>query len=159
MNPIGVELLPVKPGSASVPVPGYEVQVLDDDGKRLDSDEIGAIVIKLPLPPGSLPTLWNADDRYIDSYLSTFPGYYLTADAGYKDADGYIYIMSRIDDIYVISLRGFLESYLRSWRQRAVHRSHRLSSDQTGRPGGKLHRCLRSLRFSNPVSSRRTMRP
>ncbi|MGB8362728.1 MAG: propionyl-CoA synthetase [Acidimicrobiia bacterium] len=99
INPVGIELLPVKPGSAAVPVPGYDVRVLDADGNEQGPDEIGAIVIKLPLPPGTLPTLWKADDRYQEAYLSMYPGYYLTADAGYKDADGYLYIMSRIDDI------------------------------------------------------------
>jgi propionyl-CoA synthetase len=99
MNPVGIELLPVKPGSAAVPVPGYDIRVLDADGNEQGPDEIGAIVIKLPLPPGTLPTLWKADDRFQEAYLSMYPGYYLTADAGYKDADGYLYIMSRIDDI------------------------------------------------------------
>ncbi len=98
-NPMGIEPLPVKPGSPTVPVPGYDVRVLDDDGDEVASGTIGAIVIKLPLPPGCLPTLWNADERYRESYLSRFPGYYLTADAGYKDEDGYLAIMSRIDDI------------------------------------------------------------
>jgi propionyl-CoA synthetase len=99
INPVGIELLPVKPGSAAVPVPGYDVKVLDAVGSEQGPDQIGAIVIKLPLPPGTLPTLWNADDRYRETYLSTYPGYYTTADAGYKDADGYLYIMSRTDDI------------------------------------------------------------
>jgi propionyl-CoA synthetase len=99
MNPVGIELLPVKPGSAAVPVPGYDVRVLDADGEEQGTEEIGAIVIRLPLPPGTLPTLWKADDRYWEGYLSMYPGYYLTADAGYKDVDGYLYIMSRIDDI------------------------------------------------------------
>ena len=98
-NPIGIEMLPVKPGSPTVAVPGYDVRVLDEDGSELPPGEIGAIVVKLPLPPGTLPTLWNADQRYIDSYLSRYPGYYLTADAGFKDEDGYLAIMSRIDDI------------------------------------------------------------
>ena len=99
INPIGIEKLEIKPGSAAVPAPGYQVEVLDEDGVALGPDEIGSIVINLPLPPGSLPTLWNADERYQDAYLSTYEGYYLTSDAGYKDADGYLYIMSRIDDI------------------------------------------------------------
>ena len=73
--------------------------MLDEDGSELPAGEIGAIAVKLPLPPGALPTLWNADQRYVDSYLSRYPGYYLTADAGYKDEDGYLAIMSRIDDI------------------------------------------------------------
>ncbi len=98
-NPMGIEPLPVKAGSPTVAVPGYDVRVLDEDGNELPAGQIGAIVVKLPLPPGTLPTLWNADQRYIDSYLSRYPGYYLTADAGFKDEDGYLAIMSRIDDI------------------------------------------------------------
>jgi propionyl-CoA synthetase len=98
-NPMGIEHLPVKPGSPSVAMPGYDVRVLDEAGREVEPDRIGAIAIKLPLPPGCVPTLWNADDRYVRSYLSTYPGYYLTGDAGFKDADGYLYIMSRIDDI------------------------------------------------------------
>jgi len=98
-NPIGIETLEVKPGSPTVPVPGYDIRVLDENEQECDTDEIGAIVAKLPLPPGALPTLWNADEHFVDSYLRRYPGYYLTADAGFKDADGYVYIMSRIDDI------------------------------------------------------------
>jgi propionyl-CoA synthetase len=98
-NPIGIEALEVKPGSASVPVPGYDVRILDDDDQECPAGQIGAVVVKLPLPPGSLPTLWNADGHFFDSYLRRFPGYYLTSDAGYKDEDGYFFIMSRIDDI------------------------------------------------------------
>ena len=98
-NPIGIETLEIKPGSPTVPVPGYDIRVLDDDDRECVADQIGAIVAKLPLPPGTLTTLWNADDHFVDSYLRRFPGYYLTSDAGYKDEDGYVYIMSRIDDI------------------------------------------------------------
>ncbi len=98
-NPMGIEPLPVKPGSPTVAVPGYDIRVLDDDGAEVAAGDIGAIVVKLPLPPGCLPTLWQADERYIESYLSRYPGYYLTSDAGYKDDDGYLAIMSRIDDI------------------------------------------------------------
>jgi propionyl-CoA synthetase len=98
-NPIGIERLPVKPGSPTVPVPGYDIRILDDDGDEVGPGTIGAIVVKLPLPPGNLPTLWKADERFRASYLETFPGYYLTADAGFKDEDGYLSIMSRIDDI------------------------------------------------------------
>ena len=98
-NPVGVEPLVVKPGSAAVPAPGYDVKVVDADGTERGPEEIGAIVIRLPLPPGTLPTLWRAEDRFRETYLSRYPGYYLTADAGYMDADGYLYIMSRIDDI------------------------------------------------------------
>ena len=98
-NPLGIEHLPVKIGSPSVALPGYDVQVLDDDGHPLPPDTLGSIVIKLPLPPGTLPTLWNAEDRFRKAYLSHFPGYYETGDAGYKDADGYLYIMARTDDV------------------------------------------------------------
>ena len=98
-NPLGLGLLPVKPGSATKAVPGYDVQVLDDAGTRLGANQIGNIVVKLPLPPGCLPTLWQNDNRFVDSYLSRYNGYYLTADAGYIDEDGYLSIMSRTDDI------------------------------------------------------------
>ena len=98
-NPMGIEKLPVKAGSPSVAMPGYDVQVLDDGGCPLPAGELGAIAIKLPLPPGTLPTLWNADTRFHESYLSRFPGFYETGDAGYIDEDGYLYIMARTDDV------------------------------------------------------------
>jgi propionyl-CoA synthetase len=98
-NCVGLGMLPVKPGSCTKPVPGYDVRVLDANGKEVSDGEIGSIVIKLPLPPGCLPTLWNNDEGYQQSYLRAFPGYYSTADAGYKDEDGYLWIMSRTDDI------------------------------------------------------------
>ena len=98
-NCLGLEVMPVKPGSAAVPVPGYDMQVLDDDGQTLGTDQIGNLALRLPLPPGTLLTLWDNDDGYQDNYLSRYPGYYLTGDAGYRDGDGYISIMSRIDDI------------------------------------------------------------
>jgi propionyl-CoA synthetase len=89
----------VKPGSCGKAVPGYDVRVLDDEGSEVADNQIGNIAIKLPLPPGCLPTLWNNDAAYVESYLDTYPGYYKTADAGYKDEDGYLWIMSRTDDI------------------------------------------------------------
>ncbi len=98
-NCVGVELLPVKPGSPTKAAPGYDIRILDDEGEPVPAGQIGAICIKLPLPPSCLPTLWQDDERYEQSYLKRFPGYYLTGDAGYKDDDGYVYIMSRIDDI------------------------------------------------------------
>ncbi len=98
-NPLGIEELPVKIGSPSVPMPGYDVQVLDEGGHPVPAGELGAIAVKLPLPPGTLPTLWNADERFKKSYLSHFPGYYETGDAGYIDEDGYLYIMARTDDV------------------------------------------------------------
>jgi len=98
-NCVGLELLPVKPGSCSKTVPGYDVRVLDDEGSEVADNQIGNIVITLPLPPGCLPTLWNKDAEYVESYLRSYPGYYKTADAGFKDEDGYLWIMSRTDDI------------------------------------------------------------
>ena len=98
-NCLGIEALPIKPGSPTRAVPGYDVRVLGDDGKEVPDSDIGSIMIRLPLPPGTLPTLWGNDQRYIDSYLSAQPGWYLTGDAGYRDEDGYLWIMSRIDDI------------------------------------------------------------
>jgi propionyl-CoA synthetase len=98
-NCAGLELLPVKPGSCSKAVPGYDVRVLDDEGAEVADNQIGNIVIKLPLPPGCLPTLWNKDTEYVESYLESYPGYYKTADAGFKDEDRYLWIMSRTDDI------------------------------------------------------------
>ena len=98
-NPVGIELLPVKLGSPTVPMPGYDVQILNDEGHEVAPGELGAIAIKLPLPPGNLPTLWNADERFVSSYLETFPGYYETGDAGIKDEDGYVSIMARTDDV------------------------------------------------------------
>lgn len=98
-NPRGIEPLPVKPGSASVPVPGFDLQVLDLDGRRAAPNEIGNVVIKLPLPPGALTTMWNNEQGYVEGYLSRYPGYYLAGDAGYVDDDGYFWVMSRIDDI------------------------------------------------------------
>jgi propionyl-CoA synthetase len=98
-NCLGIEALPVKPGSAGVPAPGYDVQVLDAGGAELPAGQIGTIAIRLPLPPGNLPTLWQNDAGFISSYLERYPGYYLTGDAGYCDEDGYLWIMSRIDDI------------------------------------------------------------
>ncbi|MEJ1991236.1 MAG: AMP-binding protein [Maritimibacter sp.] len=98
-NPLGIEQLPVKLGSPSVPMPGFDVQILDEGGHPVAPGTLGAIAIKLPLPPGTLPTLWNAEERFKKSYLNTFPGYYETGDAGYKDEDGYLYIMARTDDV------------------------------------------------------------
>ncbi len=95
----GLDPMPTKPGSPSVPVPGYDVQVLDTAGARAAAGEEGAICIKLPLPPGTLPTLWGDDDRYVSSYLAAYDGYYLSGDGGYVDEDGYLYVMGRTDDV------------------------------------------------------------
>jgi len=91
--------MPIKAGSPSVPVPGYDVRVLDTTGKEAAAGEEGAICIRLPLPPGTLPTLWGDDERYVTSYLSTFEGHYVSGDGGYVDEDGYLYVMGRTDDV------------------------------------------------------------
>ncbi|MEE4348258.1 MAG: propionyl-CoA synthetase, partial [Paracoccaceae bacterium] len=98
-NPLGLDPLPIKIGSPSVMMPGWDVQILDEAGHPMPAGELGAIAVKLPLPPGTLPTLWNAEARYRKSYLTHFPGYYETGDAGMIDADGYLYIMARTDDV------------------------------------------------------------
>ena len=98
-NPAGLGFLPVKYGSPGVPMPGYDIQILDDGRQPVKAGTLGNVVVKLPLPPGCLPTLWNADQRFRDTYLSEFPGCYKTADAGFIDDDGYLYVMSRTDDI------------------------------------------------------------
>jgi len=98
-NPAGLEALPVKVGSPTVAMPGYDVQILDEGGHEVPAGTLGAIAIRLPLPPGTLPTLWNAEGRFRKSYLEHFPGYYETGDAGMKDEDGYLWIMARTDDV------------------------------------------------------------
>jgi propionyl-CoA synthetase len=98
-NCLGIEALPVRAGSPSKPVPGMDVRVVDAENRELKPGETGTLAVKLPLPPGTLLTLWNADERFVASYLSQFPGYYTTADAGYVDEDGYVYVMSRTDDV------------------------------------------------------------
>ena len=98
-NCLGIEALPVKEGSVAVPVPGMDLDVLGPEGKPLPRGEIGALVVRLPLPPGTLLTLWNADERFVDAYMSEYPGCYETADAGYIDGDGYVFVMARTDDI------------------------------------------------------------
>src|SRR5229473_1091641 len=98
-NCLGLEPMPVKHGSSTKPAPGWDLRVLGPDGHEVKRGEIGALCLKLPLPPGALPTLWNADERFVDSYLKEYPGHYETADAGYVDADGYVFVMTRTDDI------------------------------------------------------------
>ncbi|MDH3428684.1 MAG: propionyl-CoA synthetase [Gammaproteobacteria bacterium] len=98
-NCLGIERLPIVPGSPARPVPGYKVDVLDSSGKPVAPGEIGALVIESPLPPGTFTTLWNADDRFEDAYFKTFPGYYETGDAGYIDDNGYVFVMARTDDV------------------------------------------------------------
>ena len=98
-NCLGIELLDIKPGSPTCAVPGWKIDVLDESCKPVPPGEIGAISLKLPLPPGSLPTLWQNDKRFVDSYLTKYPGYYETGDAGIIDQDGYLHVLSRTDDI------------------------------------------------------------
>jgi propionyl-CoA synthetase len=98
-NCLGIEMLPIVPGSPARPVPGYQVEVLDEDGNAVETGEIGALVVKSPLPPGTFTTLWNADDRFIDAYFNHYPGYYETGDAGYIDEHGYVFVMARTDDV------------------------------------------------------------
>ena len=98
-NPLGIEALPFKSGSPTVPMPGYDLQVLDEGGHPVPPGTLGAMAIRLPLPPGTLPTLWGAEDRFHKGYLSHFPGFYETGDAGIIDADGYVHIMARTDDV------------------------------------------------------------
>jgi propionyl-CoA synthetase len=119
-NPVGLGMLPVKYGSPTVAMPGYEVAVLDETGREVERGSLGAICIKLPLPPSCLPTLWQNDERFRTSYLEAYPGYYQTADAGYMDEDGYLYIMSRTDDIINVAghrlSTGAMEEVLASHR-------------------------------------------
>jgi propionyl-CoA synthetase len=95
----GLNPMPIKPGSPTVPVPGYDLRVLDEAGEECPAGQEGAVVLRLPMPPGTLPTLWENDERYVSSYLSRYPGYYLTGDGGYVDEDGYVFVMGRMDDV------------------------------------------------------------
>lgn len=98
-NPVGIELMPSKAGSATVPTPGYQVEILDVDGSPCEANQQGVVAVKLPLPPGCLTTIWNNTARFKGSYLSQYPGYYLSGDGGYFDEDGYLFIMGRTDDV------------------------------------------------------------
>ena len=98
-NLAGVELMETKPGSPTVPAPGYDLRILDEGGCELGPGEQGAIVIKAPLPPGAFTTIWRDHERYVDAYWSRYPGFYLTGDGGHRDVDGYVYVMGRIDDV------------------------------------------------------------
>jgi len=119
-NCAGLGLLPVKHGSPTKPVPGYRIEVVDEQCREMKRGETGAIVVKLPLPPGTLPTLWNNDEGYLSSYLADYPGFYKTADAGFMDEDGYLYVMSRTDDIINVAghrlSTGAMEEVLASHR-------------------------------------------
>lgn len=98
-NPVGIEEFEIKAGSPTKAVPGYDIRILSDDGKELEPGQEGLVVLKLPLPPGTLPTLWQNDKRFTESYMDAYPGYYFSSDGGYIDKDGYVYIMGRVDDV------------------------------------------------------------
>jgi propionyl-CoA synthetase len=119
-NCLGIERLPVVPGSPTRAVPGWDLRVLGTDGSELPAGQIGALAVKLPMPPGSAPTLWNADERFREKYLSAFPGFYQTADAGFIDEDGYVFVMARTDDIINVAghrlSTGAIEEVLASHR-------------------------------------------
>ena len=119
-NPVGLGALPIKRGSPTVPMPGYDVRIVDEGCRELPPDKMGSIVIKLPLPPSCLPTLWEQDARFREAYLDEFPGHYKTADAGFKDEDGYVYVMGRTDDIINVAghrlSTGSMEEVLASHR-------------------------------------------
>jgi propionyl-CoA synthetase len=98
-NCMGIEAFPIKPGSSTKPVPGFDVRILDNDGKPAAAGKTGLVAISLPLPPGTLPTLWQAEQRFLESYINVLPGYYFTSDGGYIDEDGYVFVMGRVDDV------------------------------------------------------------
>ena len=98
-NPLGLADFPIKAGSVTKPIPGYDIQILDDSGQQVAAESLGNIAVKLPLPPGTMLTVWGDDERFVNTYLSQYPGYYLTGDSGMLDEDGYVYVMSRIDDV------------------------------------------------------------
>ena len=143
-NPVGLGALPVKYGSACVPMPGYAIDVVDDGNKKVPAGTIGSIVVKLPMPPAAFPTLWHDDKRFREAYLDEFPGYYKTADAGYKDEDGYIFVMSRTDDIinvagHRLSTGGMEEVLAAPSRRRRMRRARHCRRAQ-GRGAVRLHR-------------------
>jgi propionyl-CoA synthetase len=98
-NCMGIEEFSIKPGSSTKPVPGFDVQILNNDGNPVEAGTEGLVAVKLPLPPGTLPTLWQAEQRFLESYINPFPGYYFTSDGGYIDEDGYVFVMGRVDDV------------------------------------------------------------
>ena len=151
-NCVGLGAFPVKPGSPTKPVPGYVVEILDDDGNVLPPNKEGAVVIRLPLPPGTLPTLWRDDARYIETYLAKYPGYYLTGDGGYIDEDGYLFIMGRVDDIIIVAGHN-LSTGLDGAGAGEPSRRGRVCGDRRARPtedaaATRLRRC------SSPASTR-----
>ena len=143
-NPVGLGMLPIKHGSPTVAMPGYDVRIVDEASHEVAANKMGSIVVKLPLPPACLPTLWQADERMRESYLDEFPGYYKTADAGFKDEDGYIFVMSRTDDIinvagHRLSTGGMEEVLAVASRRRRMRRARHQGRAQ-GRSAVRLHR-------------------
>ena len=138
------EPMPIKPGSPTVPVPGFDVRILGEDGRPVPTGSQGAICLKLPLPPGTLPTVWGDDQRYVDSYLSAFEGYYLTGDGGYLDQDGYLYVLGRTDDVMNVAghrlssgqLEAALASHPGGGRVRGDRRRRPAQGPGAARPGG-----------------------
>ena len=162
-NPVGLGQLPVKHGSPTVAMPGYDVRVVDEQCKQVAANQMGSIVVKLPLPPSCLPTLWQADERMRESYLDEFPGYYKTADAGFKDEDGYLYIMSRTDDIINVAghrlSTGGMEEVLAGHTGRRRMRGDRHRGRAQGRSAVRLHRAQgRRQPAGRPRSSRSASR-
>ncbi len=136
-NCLGLELLPVKPGSPTKPVPGYDIRILDPEGTELPPGQNGAVCVRLPLPPGFSPTLWRGEERFIEAYLSTYAGFYLTGDAGYFDEEGYLYVMSRIDDVINVAghrlSTGQMEEVLSSHSDMLIARSSALQMSSRAR--------------------------
>ena len=134
----------MKHGSAAVPMPGYDVRVVDEQLREVAANQMGSIVVKLPLPPSCLPTLWQQDERFQESYLAEFPGYYKTADAGFKDEDGYLFIMGRTDDIINVAghrlSTGGMEEVLAGAPGRRRMRRDRHRGRAQGRGAVRLHR-------------------
>ena len=143
-NPVGLGQLPVKHGSPTVAMPGYDIRAVDDACKEVPRGTMGSLVVKLPLPPSCLPTLWQADDRMRESYLAEFPGYYKTADAGYIDDDGYVFVMGRTDDIINVAghrlSTGGMEEVLAGAPGRRRMRRARHQGRAQGRGALRLHR-------------------
>ena len=155
-NPVGLGQLPVKHGSPTVPMPGYDLRVVDEACKEVPRGKMGSLVVKLPLPPSCLPTLWQADDRMTESYLAEFPGYYKTADAGFIDEDGYVFVMGRTDDIINVAghrlSTGGMEEVLSGAQGRRRMRGARHQGRAQGRGAVRLHRA--QGRRQPPASAR-----
>ena len=163
---MGLEALPTKAGSPTMPVPGYDVRIVDANGAEAEPGETGEIVVRLPLPPGCLPSLWRDDERFVDSYMSQHPGFYTTGDGGYRDRDGYLYVMGRIDDVINVAghrlSTGQMEEVLGQpsgrGRMRGDRRQRRIQRPDTARvrgaQGGRQHRASRLVRRTCPADPR-----